>query len=121
MKTRVGEASSKRHRVRLHTSCSEDRPTTLAVREQHRAASKMFFFFTCGEHTFRKEVDGYEGMVCQCYNCGNMAGRVIKSHPWFTICWIVCSPASRRLLLRLMRLSFYSLPAKVESAQRLAL
>jgi hypothetical protein len=52
----------------------------------------MFFFFVCGEHTFRKQVDGYEGMVCQCYNCGNMAGHVIKSHPWFTFCWIVsCS------------------------------
>lgn len=49
----------------------------------------MFFFFVCGEHTFRKQVDGYEGMVCQCYNCGNMAGHVIKSHPWFTFCWIV--------------------------------
>ncbi|KAM0386336.1 hypothetical protein ACHAPY_000896 [Fusarium culmorum] len=22
----------------------------------------MFFFFVCGEHTFRKEVPGYEGM-----------------------------------------------------------
>jgi hypothetical protein len=51
----------------------------------------MFFFFVCGEHTFRKDVHGYEGMVCQCYNCGNMAGRVIKSHPWFTFCWIVSS------------------------------
>lgn len=49
----------------------------------------MFFFFVCGEHTFRKPVEGYEGMVCQCYNCGNMSGHVIKSHPWFTFCWIV--------------------------------
>lgn len=49
----------------------------------------MFFFFVCGEHTFRKPVEGYEGMVCQCYNCGNISGHVIKSHPWFTFCWIV--------------------------------
>lgn len=59
----------------------------------------MFFFFVCGEHTFRKDVEGYEGMVCQCYNCGNMAGHVIKSHPWFTFCWIVCCPVPRLLLL----------------------
>ncbi|KAF6815955.1 hypothetical protein CMUS01_08472 [Colletotrichum musicola] len=54
----------------------------------------MFFFFVCGEHTFRKSVEGYEGMVCQCYNCGNMAGHVIKSHPWFTFCWIPVIPLS---------------------------
>jgi hypothetical protein len=49
----------------------------------------MFFFFVCGEHTFRKEVPGYEGMVCQCHHCGNMAAHVQKSNPWFTFCWIV--------------------------------
>ncbi|UQC88425.1 uncharacterized protein CLUP02_13949 [Colletotrichum lupini] len=54
----------------------------------------MFFFFVCGEHTFRKPVEGYEGMVCQCYNCGNMSGHVIKSHPWFTFCWIPVIPLS---------------------------
>jgi hypothetical protein len=54
----------------------------------------MFFFFTCGEHTFRKEVPGYEGIVCQCHNCGNMAGRVIKSNPWFTFCFVPVIPLS---------------------------
>ena len=49
----------------------------------------MFFFFVFGEHTFRTPVPGYEKLVCQCYNCGNMSGRVLKSHPWFTLCWIV--------------------------------
>lgn len=49
----------------------------------------MFFFFIFGEHTFRKAVPGYEKLVCQCYNCGNMSGRVLKSNPWFTLCWIV--------------------------------
>jgi len=49
----------------------------------------MCIVFTCGEHTFRKEVEGYEGIVCRCYNCGNYAGHVIKSHPWFTFCFIV--------------------------------
>lgn len=49
----------------------------------------MFFFFVFGEHTFRKPVAGYENIVCQCYNCGNMSGRVLKSNPWFTLCWIV--------------------------------
>ena len=52
----------------------------------------MFFFFVFGEHTFRKAVPGYEKLVCQCYNCGNMSGRVLKSHPWFTLCWIVSLP-----------------------------
>ena len=50
----------------------------------------MFFFFICGEHTFRKEVPGYEGLVCQCHNCGNMSGHVLKSNPWFTFCFVVC-------------------------------
>lgn len=54
----------------------------------------MFFFFVCGEHTFRKEVPGYEGMVCQCHHCGNMAANVIKSNPWFTFCWIVRTRAA---------------------------
>ncbi|KAH7321376.1 hypothetical protein B0I35DRAFT_511076 [Stachybotrys elegans] len=54
----------------------------------------MFFFFTCGEHTFRREVPGYEGIVCQCHHCGNMAGRVIKSNPWFTFCFIPVIPLS---------------------------
>lgn len=49
----------------------------------------MFFFFVFGEHTFKKPVPGYEKLVCQCYNCGNMSGRVLKSNPFFTICWIV--------------------------------
>ncbi|KAJ4308274.1 hypothetical protein N0V84_012195 [Fusarium piperis] len=54
----------------------------------------MFFFFVCGEHTFRKEVSGYEGMVCQCHHCGNMAAHVTKSNPWFTFCWIPVVPLS---------------------------
>ncbi|KFA65595.1 hypothetical protein S40285_04360 [Stachybotrys chlorohalonatus IBT 40285] len=54
----------------------------------------MFFFFTCGEHTFRKDVPGYEGIVCQCHHCGNMAGRVVKSNPWFTFCFIPVVPLS---------------------------
>lgn len=49
----------------------------------------MCLIFTCGEHTFRKEVEGYEGLVCRCYNCGNYSGSVIKSHPWFTFCFVV--------------------------------
>lgn len=55
--------------------------------EAHSCA--MCLIFTCGEHTFRKEVEGYEGIICRCYNCGNQSGRVIKSHPWFTFCFIV--------------------------------
>ncbi|RYP66667.1 hypothetical protein DL771_007666 [Monosporascus sp. 5C6A] len=54
----------------------------------------MCIVFTCGEHTFRKEVEGYEGVVCQCHNCGNHSGRVIKSNPWFTFCFVPVLPLS---------------------------
>ncbi|KUI70332.1 hypothetical protein VM1G_05995 [Cytospora mali] len=54
----------------------------------------MCLIFTCGEHTFRKQVEGYEGVVCQCHNCGNYSGHVIKSHPWFTFCFIPALPLS---------------------------
>ncbi|CAK7240654.1 MAG: RNA-binding RNA processing protein rpp1 [Sporothrix thermara] len=48
----------------------------------------MCIVFTCGEHTFRKEVEGYGGVVCRCFNCGNYSARVIKTHPWFTLCFV---------------------------------
>ncbi|KAK3393701.1 hypothetical protein B0H63DRAFT_25182 [Podospora didyma] len=54
----------------------------------------MCLIFTCGEHTFRKEVEGYEGLVCRCYNCGNMSGSVVKTHPWFTFCFVPVVPLS---------------------------
>ncbi|KAK1755213.1 hypothetical protein QBC47DRAFT_383079 [Echria macrotheca] len=54
----------------------------------------MCLIFTCGEHTFRKEVEGYEGIVCRCYNCGNYSGHVIKQHPWFTFCFVPVIPLS---------------------------
>lgn len=59
----------------------------------------MCIIFTCGEHTFRKQVEGYEGTVCQCHNCGNYSGHVIKSNPWFTFCFVVSTlaPPARRL------------------------
>lgn len=49
----------------------------------------MFFFFLCGEHTFRSEVEGYEGIMTQCHHCGNMSARVLKSRPFFTLCFVV--------------------------------
>ncbi|CAK7201240.1 RNA-binding RNA processing protein rpp1 [Sporothrix eucalyptigena] len=54
----------------------------------------MCIVFTCGEHTFRKEVEGYEGVVCRCFNCGNYSARVIKTHPWFTLCFVPILPLS---------------------------
>ncbi|KAJ4394089.1 RNA-binding RNA processing protein rpp1 [Gnomoniopsis smithogilvyi] len=54
----------------------------------------MCLIFTCGEHTFRKQVEGYEGIICQCHNCGNYNGHIIKSHPWFTFCFIPVIPLS---------------------------
>ncbi|KAI9898983.1 hypothetical protein N3K66_005444 [Trichothecium roseum] len=52
----------------------------------------MFFFFTCGEKTFKKELPGYEGLTCQCHNCGNMSGRVLQRRPFFTFCFIPIVP-----------------------------
>lgn len=49
----------------------------------------MFFFFLCGEHTFRSDVEGYEGITTQCHHCGNMSARVLKSRPFFTVCFVV--------------------------------
>ncbi|EPE03551.1 ribonuclease p complex subunit [Ophiostoma piceae UAMH 11346] len=54
----------------------------------------MCIVFTCGEHTFRKEVEGYEGIICRCFNCGNYSGHVIKTHPWFTFCFVPVIPLS---------------------------
>lgn len=51
----------------------------------------MCLIFTCGEHTFRKQVEGYEGVVCRCQHCGNYSAHVLKEHPWFTFCFIVSS------------------------------
>ncbi|KAL2165388.1 hypothetical protein VTH06DRAFT_686 [Thermothelomyces fergusii] len=56
----------------------------------------MCIVFTCGEHTFRKEVEGYEGLVCRCNNCGNYAASVTRSHPWFTFCFIPVLPLSMK-------------------------
>ncbi|CEJ88787.1 Putative Rhodopsin family protein [[Torrubiella] hemipterigena] len=52
----------------------------------------MFFFFVCGEHTFRSDVEGFEGLTVQCFHCGNMAAHVVKSRPFFTVCWIPLIP-----------------------------
>ncbi|KAG6017702.1 hypothetical protein E4U43_000380 [Claviceps pusilla] len=52
----------------------------------------MFFFFICGEKTFRSDVPGYEGIVCQCHHCGNMAAHVVKSRPFFTFCFVPLIP-----------------------------
>jgi hypothetical protein len=49
----------------------------------------MFFFFVCGEKTIRKELPGYEGVVCQCHHCGNMSGHVLLRRPFFTFCFVV--------------------------------
>ena len=71
----------------------------------------MCIVFTCGEHTFRKNVEGYEGLVCRCYNCGNYSGSVIKSNPWFTFCFVVSqvlfnSAAPCSIWFRLLPLPF---------------
>lgn len=69
----------------------------------------MCIIFTCGEHTFRKQVEGYEGVICQCHNCGNYNGHVIKSHPWFTFCFVVRETPSDALTC-LTHFLFFHLP-----------
>ncbi|TVY80376.1 hypothetical protein LSUE1_G005034 [Lachnellula suecica] len=54
----------------------------------------MCFIFTCGETEFSKQLKDYEGVLCQCHNCGNYSARVIKRNPWFTFCFIPVLPLS---------------------------
>ncbi|KAF1944677.1 hypothetical protein EJ02DRAFT_510093 [Clathrospora elynae] len=54
----------------------------------------MFFFFTCGTHTFTSKVSGAEHITVQCQNCGNFSGRVLKRWQWFTFCFIPLIPFS---------------------------
>ncbi|KAB5578281.1 hypothetical protein GE09DRAFT_1089169 [Coniochaeta sp. 2T2.1] len=56
----------------------------------------MCLVFTCGETTFRREVEGYEGIVCRCHNCGNYSAKVVKSKPWFTFCFVPVIPLSMK-------------------------
>ncbi|KAH8813224.1 hypothetical protein F5884DRAFT_329188 [Xylogone sp. PMI_703] len=54
----------------------------------------MCIVFTCGEQEFQRQVQGYEGTVCRCHNCGNYSARVVKRNPWFTFCFIPVIPLS---------------------------
>jgi hypothetical protein len=54
----------------------------------------MFFFFTCGTHTFTSALKGAEHITVQCQNCGNFSGRVSKRWEWFTFCFIPVIPFS---------------------------
>ncbi|KAE9978174.1 hypothetical protein EG328_001625 [Venturia inaequalis] len=54
----------------------------------------MFFFFTCGTHTFTNSLKGYENVTVQCQNCGNISGKVYKRWEWFTFCFIPIVPFS---------------------------
>ncbi|OAL47316.1 hypothetical protein IQ07DRAFT_136542 [Pyrenochaeta sp. DS3sAY3a] len=54
----------------------------------------MFFFFTCGTHTFTSQLSGAEHITVQCQNCGNFSGRVMKRWQWFTFCFIPLIPFS---------------------------
>ncbi|KAH6643194.1 hypothetical protein C7974DRAFT_119219 [Boeremia exigua] len=54
----------------------------------------MFFFFTCGTHTFQSQLAGAEHITVQCQNCGNFSGRVMKRWQWFTFCFVPLIPFS---------------------------
>ncbi|KAF1955237.1 hypothetical protein CC80DRAFT_526277 [Byssothecium circinans] len=54
----------------------------------------MFFFFTCGTHTFSSPLSGAEHLTVQCQNCGNQSGRVMKRWQWFTFCFVPLVPFS---------------------------
>ncbi|RKF62040.1 hypothetical protein OnM2_036045 [Erysiphe neolycopersici] len=61
--------------------------------------------FTCKDSSdilleFSKQLQGYEGITCQCHNCltfgkGNFSAKVIKRNPWFTFCFVPVLPLSR--------------------------
>ncbi|KAF2661885.1 hypothetical protein K491DRAFT_618195 [Lophiostoma macrostomum CBS 122681] len=54
----------------------------------------MFFFFTCGTHTFTSRLAGAENLTVQCQNCGNFSGHVYKRWEWFTFCFVPLIPFS---------------------------
>ncbi|KAF2017706.1 hypothetical protein BU24DRAFT_407697 [Aaosphaeria arxii CBS 175.79] len=54
----------------------------------------MFFFFTCGTHTFSSRLSGHENLTVQCQNCGNFSGHLYKRWEWFTFCFIPIVPFS---------------------------
>ncbi|KAK4504038.1 hypothetical protein PRZ48_004953 [Zasmidium cellare] len=54
----------------------------------------MAFIFTCGTHTFQSLLPGAEHVQCQCQNCGNWSGRVVKRWEWFTFCFVPIIPFS---------------------------
>ncbi|ELR02294.1 hypothetical protein VC83_06455 [Pseudogymnoascus destructans] len=54
----------------------------------------MCIVFTCGEHEFSSELKGYEGVTCQCHNCGNHSATVMKRWNWFTFCFVPILPLS---------------------------
>ncbi|KAF2401766.1 hypothetical protein EJ06DRAFT_555417 [Trichodelitschia bisporula] len=54
----------------------------------------MFFFFTCGTHTFTSALKGYENVTVQCQNCGNISAHVYKRWEWFTFCFVPLIPFS---------------------------
>ncbi|EMD59528.1 hypothetical protein GGP41_004432 [Bipolaris sorokiniana] len=54
----------------------------------------MFFFFTCGTHTFTSELKGAGHIKVQCQNCGNFRTGVMKRWEWFTFCFIPVIPFS---------------------------
>ncbi|KAF2751183.1 hypothetical protein M011DRAFT_523229 [Sporormia fimetaria CBS 119925] len=54
----------------------------------------MFFFFTCGTHTFTNRLKEAGDLTVQCQNCGNMSGHVYKRWEWFTFCFIPVIPFS---------------------------
>ncbi|KFY02033.1 hypothetical protein O988_02392 [Pseudogymnoascus sp. VKM F-3808] len=54
----------------------------------------MCIVFTCGEHEFNSELKGYEGVTCQCHNCGNHSAHVMKRWNWFTLCFVPILPLS---------------------------
>jgi ssDNA-binding Zn-finger/Zn-ribbon topoisomerase 1 len=54
----------------------------------------MFFFFTCGTHTFTSRLKGAENLTVQCQNCGNYSAHVVKRWEWFTFCFVPIIPFS---------------------------
>jgi hypothetical protein len=83
---------SSNHRLTYnHLSHRKSLAVPQTSRRRHRQTAIMCLVFTCGETTFRKQVEGYEGVVCRCHNCGNYSATVVRSKPWFTFCFVVCT------------------------------
>jgi hypothetical protein len=85
--------SSSKHLTETHLRLTKSLHYVVRGRSNRSTGSILIdphsFVFTCGETEFSSYLKGYEGVQCQCHNCGNYSAHVMTRWPWFTFCFIV--------------------------------